>query len=175
MSWLLLTYRVPSEPSRARVAVWREVRRSGALQLQQSVVAMPDTPAFLSVLQRIRATVADVGGETLALRGDPLTANEAEALTRRWNEARNAEYEELTRECRKYLAEIDKEIENQKFTLAELEEEEAELDKLRAWHDRIAARDVHAAAGANEAREAVGRTAAAFDRFSEAVYERTQA
>ncbi len=29
--WLLLVYRVPTEPSSARSAIWREVRRLGAL------------------------------------------------------------------------------------------------------------------------------------------------
>ena len=35
----MLIYRLPSNDSRARVAVWRELRRSGALHVQQSVVA----------------------------------------------------------------------------------------------------------------------------------------
>ncbi|HMC37410.1 MAG TPA: chromate resistance protein ChrB, partial [Actinomycetota bacterium] len=28
MEWLLITYRIPAEPSRHRVAVWRELRRT---------------------------------------------------------------------------------------------------------------------------------------------------
>ena len=44
MDWIVLIYRLPTNDSRARVAVWRELRRSGAHHLQQSVVAVPDTP-----------------------------------------------------------------------------------------------------------------------------------
>jgi len=34
MAWRLITDRLPAEPSRHRVAVWRELRRLGAVTLQ---------------------------------------------------------------------------------------------------------------------------------------------
>jgi len=34
--WLLLIYRVPSEPSRLRAAVWRRIKSLGAIYLQNS-------------------------------------------------------------------------------------------------------------------------------------------
>jgi Protein ChrB, N-terminal len=58
----LVVYKLPAQRSSARVAVWREVRRCGALQLQQSIVAFPDTGDSGRALERIRAVVADVGG-----------------------------------------------------------------------------------------------------------------
>src|SRR4051794_9609138 len=72
MGWTILLYRLPSSDSRARVAVWRELRRSGALHLQQSVVAVPDGDAFASIVDELRAVVADVGGEATALRTIPV-------------------------------------------------------------------------------------------------------
>ena len=42
-SWIVLAYRVPNEPSRHRVALWRELRRAGALSLQQATWALPTT------------------------------------------------------------------------------------------------------------------------------------
>jgi hypothetical protein len=60
-----LTYRLPAERSSARVSVWREVRRSGALQLHQSVIAFPDSEPFRHTVARIRAAVDEVGGTTL--------------------------------------------------------------------------------------------------------------
>ncbi len=96
VAWILLTYKLHSEPSRARVAVWREIRRSGALHLQQSVVAFPDTPAF-------REAAAD-----------------GSQLAESWNAARDAEYAELVGVCERFLAEIEHEFEIEKFTTAEL-------------------------------------------------------
>ncbi|HEY6691377.1 MAG TPA: Chromate resistance protein ChrB [Solirubrobacteraceae bacterium] len=174
MSWVLLTYKLPSNNSSARVAVWREVRRSGALNVQRSVVAFPDHEAFRRAVERFRVLVTEVGGETLALRAEPLGELDASRLTDAWNEERSAEYAELNAECGKFLTEIEHEFAIEKFTLAELEEEEAELDKLQRWHARIEARDIHAAPGAAEANEALTRAQEALERYSSAVFERTQ-
>jgi hypothetical protein len=173
VSWLLLTYKLPTDRSSARVAVWREVRRSGALQLQKSVVAFPETDDFRTAVTRVRAAVAEVGGTVLALRADPLNEEDDVRLRGAWNEARAAEYAELADESEKLVAEIDKEFSKEKFTLAELDEEEAELEKLRAWHERIRARDVHGCKGAAEAEKALERATQAVSRFTEAVFDRT--
>jgi septal ring factor EnvC (AmiA/AmiB activator) len=173
MGWLLLTYKLPADRSSARVAVWREVRRSGALQLQNSVVAFPDTADFQTAVTRVRAAVADVGGTMLALRAEALDGEDKARLEAAWNEARAAEYGELAAECKKLVAEIDKEFAKEKFTLAELDEEEAELEKLRSWHERIRARDVHGSEGAAEAETAMERAGEAVSRFTTAVFDRT--
>jgi hypothetical protein len=174
MSWVLLTYRLPNNNSSGRVAVWREVRRSGALNVQRSVVAFPDHEAFRRPVERFRVLVAEVGGETLAVRAEPLGELDANWLTGAWNAARSAEYAELKAECGKFLSEIEHEFAIEKFTLAELEEEEAELDKLERWHERIEARDIHAAPGAEQAGEALTSARDALERYSSAVFERTQ-
>jgi hypothetical protein len=173
VSWLLLTYRLPPDRSSARVAVWREVRRAGALQLQQSIVAFPDTVEFRRALDRVRKVVFDVGGRAIAVQAEPLAGDDGDRLVAAWNEARAAEYAELTAECEKLVAEIDKEFAREKFTLAELDEEEAELEKLRSWHGRIAARDVHACDRAGDAAAALERAVEAVSRFTAAVFERT--
>ena len=174
MSWLVLTYKLPSNNSSARVAVWREVRRSGALQVQRSIVAFPDHDAFRRAAERFRLVVAEAGGETLALRAEPLAKPDATKLTVAWNEARSAEYTELHAECGKFLVEIEHEFAIEKFTLAELEEEEAEVDKLQRWYERIAARDIHSALGAEDAQAALARAHEELERYSTAVFERTQ-
>ena len=173
MQWFLLTYRLPAEPSSARVSVWREVRRSGALQWQQSVIAFPDSEPFSRAVARIRAAVDEVGGSTLALRAEPLDATDEERLRSAWNDARAEEYSELVSECEKLVVEIDKEFAKQKFTLAELDEVEAELDKLKRWHERIRSRDVCGCESAGAADEALGRASGALARYTTAVFDRT--
>lgn len=173
MDWLLLTYRLPAERSSARVAVWREVRRSGALQLQQSVVVFPDTEAFQRALARVRAVVSDVGGSAVAVRAEPLAGDDDARLAASWNEARSAEYRELVSECEKLVAEIDKEFAKEKFTLAELDEEEAELDKLKRWHERIRGHDVLGSEHASDAEAALERASEALARYTAAVFDRT--
>lgn len=168
-----MTYRLPRGGSSARVAVWREVRRSGALQLQQSVVAFPDDPAFSRAVDRLRALVSELGGETLAVRAEPMAAADGTRLLDAWNEARAAEYSELRAECGKFLAEIDHEFEIEKFTLAELDEEESSLERLQRWREQVAARDLHGAEGSDAADAALTEAQAALERYSTAVFERT--
>lgn len=43
-AWLLLVYRVPGEPSRVRVGVWRELKRLGGLYLQSACCILPARP-----------------------------------------------------------------------------------------------------------------------------------
>jgi DNA-binding transcriptional regulator PaaX len=174
MDWIVLIYRLPTNDSRARVAVWREVRRSGALHVQQSVVAVPDTDGFANDVARLREVIAEVGGQLTVLRAQAVDAGDDARLVEAWNEARESEYRELTGECAKFLVEIDKEFEIEKFTLAELDEEEAELDKLQRWHERIKKRDVHGAPGGPAAVSALRDADAALARYSDAVFERTQ-
>jgi hypothetical protein len=150
------------------------VRRSGALHLQQSVVAFPATEEFRPIVEGFRRLVSELDGESLVVEGQPGANGDAERLKRAWNEARDDEYGELISVCAKFLAEIEHEFEIEKFTLAELEEEESEIEKLRQWHQRIAARDVCEASKAGEAEEAIAGAAAAFERYSDAVYERTK-
>jgi hypothetical protein len=171
--WLLLTYKLPADRSSARVAVWREVRRSGALQLQKSVVAFPDTDEFRTALTRLRAVVGEVGGSVLAVRAEPLEPADEAGIAEAWDEARGAEYAELAAECEKLVGEIDKEFAKEKFTLAELDEEEAELEKLRSWHARVRTRDVLGSNGAEEAQAALARAEEAVTRFTATVFDRT--
>jgi hypothetical protein len=174
VGWIVLLYRLPSNESRARVAVWRELRRSGALHVQQSVVALPDADGFADAVERLRAVLADVGGQVTALRTRALSDGDDGRLLEAWQEARDAEYRELAGECVKFLGEIDHEFAIEKFTLAELDEEEAEMDKLRGWHERIRRLDVHGAPGGPAAQQALQQAEAAFTRYSTAVFERTQ-
>lgn len=174
VGWIVLIYRLPSDDSRARVAVWREVRRSGALHVQQSVVAVPDGEAFADAVEGLRRVLSEVGGQVTSLRAEPLASGDDGRLLEAWNEARDDEYRELAGECAKFLAEIDHEFEIEKFTLAELDEEEAELDKLQRWHDRIRRLDVHNAPGRSAAVSALREAEAALVRYSTAVFEHTQ-
>jgi hypothetical protein len=110
----------------------------------------------------------------LALHTVPVGDDDQQRIVEAWNSARDEEYRELAGECAKFLAEIDHEFEIEKFTLAELDEEEAELDKLRSWHGRIRTRDVHAAPAAAGVERALAQATAALERYSAAVFEHTQ-
>src|SRR5919205_1080303 len=148
-SWVVLAYRVPNEPSRHRVALWRELRRAGAISVQQATWALPSTLGSASLLERVGDLVERADGELFVLDAEPRDA----ALERLFTDAREAEWLEFVRECDKFDAEIDREEAIGKFTPAELDEEEQNLDRLRRWHREIRARDVFGAPAAAEAEQ----------------------
>jgi len=58
-------------------------------------------------------------------------------------------------QCERLVYELDRETEKEKFTYAEIEENETELTRIHKWMERIAARDWFAAAGHARAEQAI--------------------
>ena len=65
--WVLLAYRLPREPSTPRIAMWRKLKRLGAAQLLDGLVALP-----LDSRNREQPRVAGRGGGGCGGGGDDL-------------------------------------------------------------------------------------------------------
>jgi hypothetical protein len=161
--------RVPAEPSRHRVAVWRELRRIGAVPLGQGCWAVPEVPAFADRIARTAELAGRGAGEVIVLRAGGRGEADADRLTELFTEARQEEWAEFIADCGKFDAEIDAEIAKGKFTLAELEEEEQSLERLRRWHRDLATRDVFGAPGAPEAAKQLKHCADRLLEYTERV------
>jgi hypothetical protein len=170
MAWTVLAVRLPAEPSRHRVAVWRELRRAGALSLGQGVWALPSTPAFETALQRALELAERGKGEILLMDARGRDAAQATRLEALFTAGREAEWVEFISECEKYEAEINKEITEQKFTLAELDEEEQSLERLRRWYRELKLRDLFGAPSAALAEGHLRESQARLEDFAERVY-----
>ena len=170
VSWRVITYRLPPEPSRHRVAVWRELRRLGAVALQQGTWAVPDGEPFVAGLSQVVASIKAAGGQpvVLAVAGEEASAAQLEAL---FTAQREAEWGEFVSDCGKYEAELAGEIAKGKLTLAELDEEEQSLDRLRRWFRAIKARDLFGAPSAPAAEHRLKECSAALEDFAEQVYQ----
>jgi len=170
MEWIVLLFRVPAEPSRHRVAVWRELRRTGAVSLGQSAWLAPPAPAFADGIARAVAIVQAAGGEAIVLDASGRRPADAERLAAVYTAAREAEWVEFLSECGKYLAEIDKEIATGKLTLAELDEEEQSLERLRRWYRELRLRDVLGASSAAEADQRLKDCEAKLEDYTQRVF-----
>ncbi len=144
-TWLLLSYRVPSEPSSKRVAIWRKIRGLGAVYIQNGVCVLPNTDAYQRQLKIIQNDIIGIGGEAALLDTAGFDKQDAETIVSHFNAARNAEYGEFLEKCRAYVAEIRDEIEVQHFTYAELQENDEDLKKLRHWLQKITTVDFYGA------------------------------
>jgi hypothetical protein len=168
--WVVLLTRLPAEPSRHRVAVWRELRRLGAVAVGQSVWALPDHPAATTGLQRVGELVDRGAGELTVLDAAGRDPASRQRLERLYVQARTDEWTEFRAECARYLAELDKEIAKGKLTVAELEEEEQSMERLRRWHRALRARDVLATPGAQAADQDLKACAAKLADYTTRVF-----
>ena len=170
VGWTMFILRLPSEPSRHRVAVWRELRRVGAVQLGQGSWALPAAPAFADAVARIVELVGNHGGEVLTLTASAADAPTALKLRGLYDEARRAEWTEFESECGKCSDELEREIRNKKFTLAELDEEEQNVDRLRRWHRELRSRDLFDSVPVERTQPLLDGCVAELDRFTALVY-----
>jgi flagellar biosynthesis regulator FlaF len=170
MRWTVLVVRLPAEPSRHRVAVWRELRRVGALSLGQGVWAVPAAPAFAGGLDRAVALAGRGDGETVVLEAAGRDEADAARLEALFTAAREAEWAEFVADCGKYEAELDKELRIGKLTLAELDEEEQSLERLRRWYRELKVRDVFGAPSAAAAEQRLKHCAERLEAYAERVY-----
>ena len=169
--WLVLVVRVPAEPSRHRVAVWRELRRVGALPLGQSAWALPDVPVFADGVNRVISLAERGEGEVMVLTATGRGEQDGSRLEALFTAERADEWAEFLADCDKFDAEIDKEIRIGKFTMAELEEEEQSLERLRRWYRELKARDVFGAPAATEADQRLKHCTERLADYTEQVFQ----
>ncbi len=170
MSWRILTYRLTGDQSRDRVAVWRELRRVGAVALQSATWAIPAGDRFDEGIDRAVSLVRRSGGQALCF---DVSASEdtLAALEGLFTAEREAEWVEFCAECDKAEAELTSEIDKQKFTLAELDEEEHNVDRLRRWYRDLRAKDVFGTPGASQGERRLKDCTQMLEAFAERVYQ----
>ena len=166
--WLLLVYRVPSEPTRLRSAVWRRLKSLGAIYLQNSAAALPEGLGAERALRKLRSEILDMGGTAVLLSCAVLAG--AQDVHAAFQAARDDEYEEIVDRCEDFLAQVQKEHVAGHYTFAELEENEVDLEKLQRWLDRVRQRDVFGAGGRQAAEQALERCAGSLEEYAARVY-----
>jgi len=171
--WLLLVYRVPTEPASKRVTVWRELKRLGSYYLQQCVCVLPDRPELRAEIERISEKIAALEGEHTLFEVPRLRAHDEAKIVEAFRALRDNEYREIIEECEmKFLMEIEFEHVRQNYTFEEAEEIGQDLEKIRRWFDRIVARDWFGASLRSEVEHWIERCAELLSEFEQTVYQR---
>jgi hypothetical protein len=167
--WLVLIYRVPSEPTRHRAMLWRRLRNLGAIYLQHSAVALPHTDEHERAVRALRAEIVQrMEGKAYLLSAAAL-AGETD-LVATLNAARDDEYDEILDKCVDFHAGLAKEVTAEHFTYGELEENEEDLAKLMRWYDKVKARDLLQARRGADVETALQDCARALEEFAAQVY-----
>ncbi|MGI9149708.1 MAG: Chromate resistance protein ChrB [Chloroflexota bacterium] len=173
LSWRVLIYRVPTEPASKRVAVWRDLKRLGALYLQQCACIFPNIPGVTDEVNQVAAKIPALGGETFLLDVPRLQAEDEARIVQSFRAQRANEYAEIIEECQtKFVKEVEFEHFRQNYTFEEAEEIEQDLDKIRRWFDRVKGRDWFKAERRDEVETWLARCQSLLARFEEEVYRR---
>jgi hypothetical protein len=90
--WVLLSYRMPREPSSPRIAVWRKLKRLGVAQISDGLVALPTDARTREHLEWIADEVQDSGGSATIWIARPAALAQERELASAMAEARALEY-----------------------------------------------------------------------------------
>ena len=93
--WVLLSYRLPREPSTPRIALWRKLKKLGVAQLADGVAALPADARTREQFEWLAEEVVESGGQAGVWLARPSTASQERELAGQIADARAAEYLEL--------------------------------------------------------------------------------
>ena len=132
---------------------------------------LPRTTEHDNFFEQSRQGVVRRGGTGYVLRVSGSSPESDESIVRLFQSDRSREYDEFAERCTAFLEEVGKESRAEKYTFAEMEENEQELEKLTSWLAKILARDFFPDERQPQARQMAKRCQSALDGFSRKVYE----
>ena len=140
-AWVLLVYKIPREPTSSRAAVWRKLKRLGALLLHDAVWVLPATPWTREQLQWLAVEIGELGGEAYLWESHLLLNGQADALMQQFQTRVDAAYQEI---------------------LDEAEQDEADLVALSRKYQQVRAQDYFRSALGTQVRERLMRARGGF-------------
>jgi len=170
--WLLLVAQLPATPSSARVALWRRLRAAGAAGLTNGAWALPHGEEHAALFAELAVTVRANGGSASVFAARSADAAEHAATVARFEADRAREYDEFGQRAAAFLAEVERETRLDKFTFAELEELEDDLQRLTVWLEKIRRREFFPGRDALDGAALLERCRSALGTFARTVYAR---
>jgi hypothetical protein len=132
--WILLTYKIPSEPSARRVYIWRKLKRMGALLHQDSCWILPSNPQTREQLQWLSAEIIEMGAEATLWEANALLGTADEILVQKFIDQVDQPYLEI---------------------LEKLENGESDLETISRHYQQILSRDYFKSETGRRLREAL--------------------
>ena len=132
-SWLMLMFRIPTDPSALRVSTWRKLKRLGAVVLHDAVWVLPATATTREQLQWLTSEITESGSEATLWRSEVEVGEDA-PLVAQFRERADAGYTEI---------------------LAGLRREDADLALLARRYQQVKALDYFPSSLGERVREAL--------------------
>ncbi|TLS48796.1 ChrB protein [Paenibacillus antri] len=139
-AWLLLSYKIPNEPSKHRVFVWRKLKRLGAELLHDTFWCLPATDWTREQFQWLTIEIKDFGGSAYLFESQLTIPGQDDTLVQTFLTKVETEYRDI---------------------LKELEQEELDLMTISKRYQMIQKRDYFQSELGKNVRDALitkGRT-----------------
>ncbi|PRS31691.1 ChrB protein [Bacillus sp. RJGP41] len=99
--WLHLVYKIPRNPSKVRVYVWRKLKRLGAVLLHESVWCLPSNPKTKEQFQWLTVEIQELGGEATLWESHLVLGMKDENIIKEFLGQVDKEYIEILDEMKK--------------------------------------------------------------------------
>jgi hypothetical protein len=94
-TWVLIHYKIPTEPTSRRVYIWRKLKRLGAILCFDAVWVLPATPRTQEQFQWLAAEVAEMSGDVMLWQAQLASRAQEESLVKQFMAQVDGEYAEL--------------------------------------------------------------------------------
>ena len=94
-SFILLVYKLPSQPTRLRIQAWRRLQSVGSVYLQDGVAALPNRPDLDENLRYIASSIVEAGGTAITLRASGTSEFDEGEIEAKFRAAADARMVEL--------------------------------------------------------------------------------
>jgi hypothetical protein len=102
-SWLLLLFSLPTNRNTERVAVWRRLKKMGAVQIKTSTYLLPDAPTQYEQFQWLAKQIRDYGGDSTLVRAQEIEGLTRERVVAMFNDARAKDYAQLRKSLQSFI------------------------------------------------------------------------
>jgi hypothetical protein len=151
MKWIVFIYKVPSKPTKYRASLWRDIKKIGALYLQDGVCIAPDTDDVHLFIGSLAEKVQQWGGQEFSFLSTTFSSDKEMEMIKQFNDTRNDEYKELVPWVDKIKEYFDEE-EAWEFSDLQARKVREEFQKLLRLFQAIEARDYFEAEMGRELR-----------------------
>jgi hypothetical protein len=94
-SWVLLSSRLPREPSRLRLGIWRRLKRLGAVLLHDAVWVLPADAKTREAFEWLAEEIEEQGGTAFVWEALGLSAEQDRAVVERFRGQADERYAEI--------------------------------------------------------------------------------
>ena len=95
ISWILLSSRLPREPSRLRLAVWRRLKRLGAILLHDALWVLPADAKTREAFEWLAQEIEEQGGTAWVWEAASLSPQQDRQVVEQFRNEADARYEEI--------------------------------------------------------------------------------